>query len=258
VNDVSPRRSGTDRTGPSVGPTGGKLTWSSGFWWLLAVGLIAVALCLPFSRYVSSLGDEGVLLHGAERMLRGDRIYIDFFEFLPPGGFIIMQSWFGIAGISLFSARVLAITTIAGIACFTYLACRQVSNRAALWAFVVLGWVVISQRDWPPQISHHWFTTLFSMITAWAIVASVQRPQSFSWGPLVAGLATGAAVMVTPHLGALAMLAAATPFANLQRYWRELMAFFLGAALAQSICSPTCGLAGRSDWRVRGRHPVSG
>ena len=45
---------------------------SSSHWWLLLVGLIAAVLCLPFFRVVG-VGDEGFLLHGAERMLRGSR-----------------------------------------------------------------------------------------------------------------------------------------------------------------------------------------
>src|SRR5262245_44602126 len=106
-------------------------TRSNDAWWLSAVGLAAVILCLPFARTVVGLGDEGVLLHGADRMLRGERLYVDFFELLPPGGFIITAGWFGIAGISMWSARVLAVATIAGIACFTYLACRQVSKSSA-------------------------------------------------------------------------------------------------------------------------------
>ena len=48
--------------------------------WLPLVGLVAAALCLPFFRTVFTLGDEAVLLNGAERMLRGSRIYVDFFE----------------------------------------------------------------------------------------------------------------------------------------------------------------------------------
>ena len=44
---------------------------SSSRWWLLLVGLIAAVLCVPFIRTVFGMGDEGVLLNGAERMLRG-------------------------------------------------------------------------------------------------------------------------------------------------------------------------------------------
>jgi hypothetical protein len=194
------------------------------------VGLVTAALCVPLIRYVWFLGDEGVLLHGAERMLRGEKIYMDFFEFLPPGGFMIMEGWFGVAGISLLSARVLAILTIVGISCFTYLACRQASKNAQLSALIAIGLTIVSQGDWT-QISHHYFTTLLSMIVAWAALASVEHARPWRLGPFTAGITAGAAVMVTPHRGALVMLAAATAFLNFRRYRSELLIYALASAL---------------------------
>jgi len=44
--------------------------------------------------------------------------------------------------------------------------------------------VVISQGQWT-QISHHWFTTLFSMIAVWATLVSVERAQPWLRGRLV-------------------------------------------------------------------------
>src|SRR5262249_28406636 len=178
------------------------------FCWLLFVGVTVFVLCLPFIGTIFGLGDEGVLLHGAERLLRGRRLYTDFFEFLPPGGFVIVMAWFGITGISIWSARLLAILTITGIACFTYLACRQASKDALFSALVAIGWAVTSQGIWT-QISHHWFTTLFSMVATWAALASVKKSQRRQWQPLIAGVSAGAAAMVTPTRGVLAMLAAA-------------------------------------------------
>ena len=55
---------------------------------LVAVALLTGLSCLPFLRIVFLLGDEGVLLQGADRLLRGERLYREFFEFLPPGGFL--------------------------------------------------------------------------------------------------------------------------------------------------------------------------
>jgi len=181
---------------------------------LLFVGLTVFTLCLPFVHSIA-LGDEGVLLHGAERLLKGQRLYIDFFEFLPPGGFVIMAAWFGFTGMSIWSARLLAILIITGIACFTYLACRQVSKHSLLCALVAIGWAVTSQGFWT-QISHHWFTTLLSMT----------------------GIAAGAAAMVTPTRGALAMLAATTGFVGSRRQRTKLIAYVLGSTLV-----PICLLA---------------
>ena len=69
--------------------------------WLLLVGATVLMICLRFIHFVFGLGDEGVLLHGAQRLLQGQRLYVDFFEFLPPGGFVIVTAWFSIAGVSL-------------------------------------------------------------------------------------------------------------------------------------------------------------
>ena len=199
-------------------------------WWLPLVGLTAAVLCVPFIRAVYGMGDEGVLLHGAERMLRGSKLYGDFFEFLPPGGFVLTAAWFGIAGISVGSARTLAILTIVGIACFTYLACRQASKNAPLSALLATGWVVMSQ-GFGTQVSHHWFTTLFSMVAAWAALANIEHAQRWLRWPLIAGAAAGMAAMITPNRGALAMLAAMTAFLNLRRHRVELIVYVLGCAL---------------------------
>jgi hypothetical protein len=209
----------------------------TGLCWLLFVGLTVFMLCLPFMHSIFELSDEGILLHGAERLLRGQRLYIDFFEILPPGGFVIMTVWFGVTGISIWSARLLAILTITGIACFTYLACRQASKHALSSALVAIGWAVMSQGFWT-QISYHWFTTLFSMVAAWAALTGVEKPQQRQWEPLIAGLAAGAAAMVIPTRGALVMLAAAASFVDSRRQRSKLIAYALASALI-----PICLLA---------------
>ena len=204
---------------------------------LLFVGATIFLLCLPFMHAVFGLGDEGVLLHGAERLLQGQRLYVDFFEFLPPGGFLIVAAWFGITGISMWSARLLAILTITGIACFTYLACRQASRHAPSSALVAIGWAVMSQgfgrrsaTTGSPRCFPWWLPGLPS--------SSVGKPQRRQWQPLVAGLAAGAAAMVTPTRGALAMLAAAAGFVGSHRQRTGLIVFALGSALI-----PICLLA---------------
>src|SRR5262249_13763319 len=86
---------------------------SSSRWWLRFVGMIGTVLCVPLIPALFGMGpDEAVLLNGAERMRRGAGLYVDFFEFLPPGGFVLTEAWFSLAGISIVSARSLAILTI--------------------------------------------------------------------------------------------------------------------------------------------------
>ena len=200
--------------------------------WLALVGLVAALLCMPFLRPVS-LGDEGMLLHAADRMLANQRLYVDFFEFLPPGGFVLTAAWFAMAGVSYVSARLLAITTIVGIACFTYLSCRQASKNVLLSVLLPIGWVAMSQGVWT-QVSHQWFTTLFSMIAAWATLAATERSQSQLWWRLIAGAAAGMAAMVTPTRGALAVLAGMAAFLN-GRSRAAATAFLLGCSFVPAI-----------------------
>jgi hypothetical protein len=197
--------------------------------WLALVVLIATASGVPFIRTMFVGIDEAVLLNGAERMLRGSRIYADFFEFLPPGGFVLTAAWFCLAGISVGSARSLAILTIVGVACFTYLACRQASKNSPFSALLAALWVVMSQGIWT-QVSHHWLTTLFSMVTAWATLTNSERPRPH-W-PLIAGIAAGTAAMTTTHRGAFIILAGMAAFLFGQRRSSvQLLLYVLGCAV---------------------------
>jgi hypothetical protein len=204
---------------------------SSSIWWLALVGLATALLCAPFFRILFFLGDEGTLLREAELLLGGKKIYADFFQFLPPGAFVVTAAWYSVAGVSFGAARSLATITFVGIACFTFLSCRQASRNAALSALLVIGWLMMSLWPWM-QISHHWFATLLSAVAAWAAFVNLgQSEQRLRW-PLVSGAAAGAAAMFVPHAGALIMLAALTAFLNLRGNRAQFVTYLFGCALA--------------------------
>ena len=170
--------------------------WSS-IWWLFLVALFSALLCAPFFRVLVFWGDEGVLLHEAELILQGKKLYADFFQFLPPGGPVLTAAWFSVAGVSFGAARSLAVLTIVGIACFTFLACCQASKNAPLSAFLAIVWVMMSAWPWM-QVSHHWFATLLSMVVAWATFVSLDQPEGQLRWPLIAGAGAGAAPYLSP------------------------------------------------------------
>jgi hypothetical protein len=218
---VSPVRTRLEADSPSIRA-----------FWLLLVLVVSVLLTAPFMITVR-WWDEGIFLLGAEHLLHGDRLYSDFFEFLPPGSFLITAGWLAVVGTSLWAVRCLAILVIVGVSCLIYLTCRLVLKNAAASALFALAWLVCSlfQEGWLVQISHHWFTTLFSMISARAAIARTEGEQPLLRGPLVAGLAAGAAAMVTQTQGVAAAFAAATAYVNVRRYRAETVIFLLGCAI---------------------------
>src|SRR5581483_2181773 len=100
----------------------------------IGIAILAALACAPFLRFISWFGDEGVILRGADEMLRGTRCYGDLFEIIPPLGFFVVAGWFKLAGVSFIASRVLAVLVMAGIAVAIYFACLVASKRRAISA----------------------------------------------------------------------------------------------------------------------------
>ena len=169
--------------------------------------LSAAAVCVPFFRYVQWLGDEGVALHGADRIVRGERLYAEFFEFLPPGSFLIVAAWMELIGSSFASMRILAIGVIVATAGLTYVAARLTSGNRILAALLAITWAVLSQGAWT-VINHHWLTTAASMVATVALLSALSHARDWRPAIFLAGLFAGAAAMITTTRGALLCLAA--------------------------------------------------
>jgi hypothetical protein len=177
----------------------------------LFVVLVSVLIRAPFLTYVGRFGDEGILLQGATRMLNGDHLYLDFFEFLPPGGFILTAFWLAISDGSFVAARVLAVAVLVGIGCLTYSACLRVSRSIVASIGVTLVWTLLPRPELT-QVSHNWFTTSLCMVSFVSLLAWAQESRGRLWLVVLAGLAGGMAAMITPNRGALVLLAGLTAF----------------------------------------------
>jgi len=201
--------------------------------WLAFVLAGALALYLPFFRVVTWFGDEGILPHGAERILRGDRLYSDFFEFLPPGGYLLTAAWFQLTGISFGAVRSLQLLLFTGTCVLTYLACLKVLRRPAASAIAVLLWAAMALHvTW--DLSHHWYTSVLCMGVLLALLHWTERPERL-WLAVLAGLLGGAAAMVTPTRGTLALLAGLLAFTDLRRDWRALVTYCTAALVVPAI-----------------------
>jgi hypothetical protein len=210
---------------------------------LAFVAIMALAVCLPFSRAVYWLGDEGILLRGGAEMLAGKKLYTDFFEFYPPAGLLITEAWLFMFGHSFAAARALAIASIVGVSCFAYLACAAATEGFLLPAALTGLWLVMSQGQWT-IVDHHWFTTCFSMLAAWLSLLVARRAEPGARISFVAGLMGGAAAMVTPTRGGLAALATVGSLLDLRNRKIQMAACVAGCAIVPMACLAYIGLNG--------------
>ncbi len=143
-------------------------------------------LCL-FRHFSTRDLDEGIILQAAERVLRGQIPYRDFFIFYTPGSIYIQAALFKVFGDSLVVAR----TGIAfvGAACsvVTYCLARRVcSRKISLFAAGMTTLVSVAYRF---VVVHNWYSTLFTCLAVYAAVRlleSGKRSWSFLTGSLMA------------------------------------------------------------------------
>ncbi|MGH6613562.1 glycosyltransferase family 39 protein [Sphingomonas sp.] len=199
----------------------------------LLVALATAVLCLPFLRSVWWVSDEGIWLHAAQRVIGGQVLYRDFFEFYPPLGFLIVTGWTTLFGSSLLAARLLIVLVIALTAWFTFSCCRIMSNRVGVSAILTLAWVIGSQGPWT-QVNHQWLSSLFSVMALWAILSAEGKTGRLA----LAGLAASAATLVTTHRGGLVALAGLA--ALLSR--RSLKALLIYAASGLALLAAVLAL----------------
>jgi hypothetical protein len=165
--------------------------------WFWAVVVFSVAYFVPVFRLLGSLSDEGVIVHGAIRILGGQVPYRDFFEFLAPGSFFVLAAWLKVFGASFDAVRLLLIVTLALITALTYVAARMVSGQRVVAAALTAAWLIRAPHD----TNHHWFTTGASMACAVALIFAVLSPPA-RLACFTAGLFAGAALMITQSRGA--------------------------------------------------------
>ena len=168
-----------------------------------AVPLFAVLYYVPILRWVLWLGDEGVVLHGATRVLDGQALYRDFFEILPPGAFFIPAAWMSVVGSDFLAARVFSAAVIAAVAALLYLSSRLASGSRALAALLALPWAVRVSIE----SNHHALTTAASMASGTSLLLALEGGRARPVALFGAGLFAGAALTITHTRGALLCVA---------------------------------------------------
>ncbi len=212
--------------------------------WLLGVASFAYLLAQPPSL---NPADESFILYGAKRVLQGQALYRDFFEFITPGSFYLYALAYAVGGVSITSARVVTALVDALSAVSTYFLVLYVASMAeAILAGLLV--VVICVPVWA-MASHHWIATAFGLATAAVLLAP--RWQDSSRGrPAAAGALGGLLVCThqTRGIWLIVWLVVAVPLLVLARRdgtrWRRMVRELAWTALGgAAVCVPVLGYA---------------
>ncbi len=163
--------------------------------WVLGALALAYRLAYPLA---IGPADESYLLFGAQRVLRGEVIYRDFFELLTPLAFQFYAGVLAIGGATLLAARVAdALVNAIGCGLLFVLARRVAGPAEAVVASV--AFVMLALPCWP-YASPHWLSTTLWLGAAAALLSERLRPAN-RLRPALAGILAGAAVCVQQQRG---------------------------------------------------------
>jgi hypothetical protein len=194
--------------------------------------LFSLSYLLAFRTYSSLEPDEGIVLQGAERILRGQVPYRDFFSFYTPGSFYLLASLFRVFGDSFSLAR--TSIAVAGAICsvITYLlAIRVCPPRVALLAAVLATTAGAAFRL---LVLHNVYSTVLACATVYASIRLIESSKT-AWAFAAGSFATltflceqskGAGLCLGIGLGLLVLQLA--PLRQLRRF--EILALLVGLA----------------------------
>lgn len=133
---------------------------------LVCIGIFGVSYYyLSFYRNVlyDLTADEGYILYGAKRLLEGQILYRDFFQFYPPGDFYLLALMYKIFGYSFAVAHEVAIIIDSFInTLLFYLSYKAIRSWYAI--LPPLFYLILGFPNWM-QYSHYWSSMLFLFIS---------------------------------------------------------------------------------------------
>ncbi len=144
-----------------------------------------------------------MILVPAERILKGQVPYKDFFSELAPGTFYIQALWFKLFGVHIWSARLPMLLVMAAIGGQIYYLTRLIIAGPAS-ILPALVFTVAALTRWT-IVSHHWYSLFFSFFGLIFLTAFL-RERKLRWLP-AAGTCVAAATACMQSKGALLILA---------------------------------------------------
>jgi hypothetical protein len=167
---------------------------------LIVTACLLVYLLL-FVRVLTLPVDEGWTLNGAVRILHGETLYRDFFEFHPPATFYWVAMFFRALGETWLASRVCILVTGFATAMLVYYLARRLEPGSEVAALLL--WVAASFPAWP-TVNPHFVSNLFALAAFALILLWLDRGRPSLL--LTAGICAGITAAAMIHKGGLLCL----------------------------------------------------
>ena len=132
-------------------------------------------------------GDQTLYLEHAERMLHGEVLYRDLFQFNLPGTEYLYEWLFRGFGVQMWVGDLALLLALTGVTVMVYALARLVLHGMAA-LLPVAAFLVICQRS-AIDGSHHWYSTLLVLLAIY-LIAKFQTTLSYGLAGTLLALAT--------------------------------------------------------------------
>lgn len=177
--------------------------------WLPAVGAFAGVAAILFWLRGTLLffsNDEGIVLEAAERMLRGQKLYVDFFGYMSPGSYWLHEGALALFGTTLLSGRLVMIFGF-GLQCglMVWLLSR-LASRAVAWGTLVLFVAFESFQPGSLIPNHRWDSAALALSSIALSLQAYWSGRRRWW--VAAGACLAAAIACTPSVALIGAVTA--------------------------------------------------
>lgn len=190
-------------------------------WWLAA------------HRFILTF-DEGIYLAGAERVVRGQVPYRDFFAITGPGTFWLHAAFLKLLGPTLAHARLVLVIDLAVLSAAVYWITARLTRPSLAIGTVFFFFAFETRPLFRLYSNHRWDSSAFSMLAVALVFWGTERPRFAAFA--AAGLAAAFAAWTTPSLLALVVILAVwmVLIPNLRKH---LPAYALGIGICSAAAA---------------------
>jgi hypothetical protein len=221
----------------------------------LPFAIFAGAFLLLWLRYGNLLilgtNDEGIYLDAAERILHGQKPYVDFFGYMTPGSFWMQAAAFRLFGVTLAAGRMLVIGYVALECVLIYWLVERFASRGT--AIVTTLFFFAFETADPTMLTaqHRWDSSAFALASIALCVAGGR------WRQVASGFLIGCAALATPSVALVALVTLAWLRKRAGFYVLGAAVAGLAAVIALSINGTLAAFLGQLAWLSRNYSTVN-